>query len=316
MKKTFAKDEVIFKEGDFGDSFLEVVSGCVGIFANYKNNDEMKLAEVEPGHIFGEIALFDAFPRSATAVALEDTELNEVKADEVVDYFKGDTKKIAFISRELAGELKRLSDKYLDICNAISALYPESGDSKPGILDKIKKFANDYKNASKQNKVSAESIRETAKADHNEGFSKKVESFGKGDILFKEGEVGKCMYDIHAGSVAIYTGYGTDKERLLTKLDLNNFFGEIGMLGDVARTATAVIDEDGTVVENIYPDDFDELFEKNPVKIEMMIKHLAFRVRKLTAQYLEACGIAYEIATSGEVSDELKEKARKYHRQY
>ena len=71
--KYYRKGSVIFKEGAYELSMFSVVSGKVGIFADYKTRDEKVLAELGKGRIFGEMGLIEAKPRSATALALEDT---------------------------------------------------------------------------------------------------------------------------------------------------------------------------------------------------------------------------------------------------
>ena len=61
--------------------------------------------------------------------------------------------------------------------------------------------------------------------------------------------------------------------------------------------------------------DFAELFEKNPTKIEMIIRHLSFRIRRMTNEYTEATKLIYEAAQaelSKTVTEELKNKARTY----
>ena len=62
--------EVIFKEGDAADQLFVIKSGEVGIQSGNRT-----LAELSANHIFGEMALIDDAPRSATAVAVTDVEL-------------------------------------------------------------------------------------------------------------------------------------------------------------------------------------------------------------------------------------------------
>ena len=62
--------EVIFKEGDAADRLFVVKSGEVAIRSGNRT-----LAELSTNHIFGEMALIDDAPRSATAVARTDVEL-------------------------------------------------------------------------------------------------------------------------------------------------------------------------------------------------------------------------------------------------
>jgi CRP-like cAMP-binding protein len=62
--------EIIFKEGDAAEQLFVIKSGEVGI-----QSGNRMLAELSANHIFGEMALIDAAPRSATAVAMTDVEL-------------------------------------------------------------------------------------------------------------------------------------------------------------------------------------------------------------------------------------------------
>lgn len=66
----FAAGEVIFSAGDGGDCMYVVRSGTVTIEA-----DGLPVEQVGPGGIFGELALIDSAPRSATATATTTCEL-------------------------------------------------------------------------------------------------------------------------------------------------------------------------------------------------------------------------------------------------
>ena len=66
----FAAGDVIFAEGDPGDRFYVVREGTVTLSA-----DGRKLEDVGPGGIFGELALLDNAPRSATATAATDVDV-------------------------------------------------------------------------------------------------------------------------------------------------------------------------------------------------------------------------------------------------
>ena len=319
MNKTFSKGEVIFREGDNGESFFEVVKGRVGVYTGYGEATEQKLTEIGTGHIVGELALIDAFPRSATVVALEDSELTEVTIDEMRAYFEGSPDKIKFILGELGERLQRLTDDYTDACVTIRELYPVNEERKPTIADKIKKFVNAYNLMAKSKQPSAEFLREAERAVGKEGATKNVDKYSKGTIIFREGEPGKCMYDIHFGTIGIYTGYGTPQEKCLTTLYAGKFFGELALLSGATRTATAVALEEGTMLESIYMDDFEEIFKKNPTEIESIIKHVSFRIRRLTYEYVNACKMIYDAAEAelkNSVSDELKKKAQEYKENY
>lgn len=66
----FPAEKIIFKEGENGDKIYLVVEGVVEIWKSEGNELKgSRLARLKPGEIFGEMALFDKEPRSATAVA-------------------------------------------------------------------------------------------------------------------------------------------------------------------------------------------------------------------------------------------------------
>lgn len=70
----FKKDEIIFNEDDPGAALYILKEGSVSIYINYKSSPIL-LASIEPGMFFGELALFDETPRSATVVASKDSVL-------------------------------------------------------------------------------------------------------------------------------------------------------------------------------------------------------------------------------------------------
>src|SRR3954452_19719789 len=72
--RRFRRGEVLFHMGDPGDALFVVASGAVKISLPSEEGDEAILATVREGDFFGELALLDGAPRSATATALEPTE--------------------------------------------------------------------------------------------------------------------------------------------------------------------------------------------------------------------------------------------------
>lgn len=74
-KRTFRKGEIVFHEGDPGDTLHLIRSGKFGVKVTTQYADEAILAVLTAGDIFGELALLSpGAPRSATVVALEAAE--------------------------------------------------------------------------------------------------------------------------------------------------------------------------------------------------------------------------------------------------
>ena len=71
----------IFMRGDPGDSLCGVVTGRVRISSSGPGGKEVFLNIMEPGDAFGEIALLDGSPRTASATAMARTELMVIQRD-------------------------------------------------------------------------------------------------------------------------------------------------------------------------------------------------------------------------------------------
>jgi CRP/FNR family transcriptional regulator, cyclic AMP receptor protein len=65
----YAKGEIIFQQGDLATHLYIIVAGQVAITLLSPGGDEIVLAQLQPNEVFGELALLDRAPRSATATA-------------------------------------------------------------------------------------------------------------------------------------------------------------------------------------------------------------------------------------------------------
>lgn len=71
-QRTYGAGEIIFAKGEIGRRMFVILSGAVGILTGEDQRWETKL---NPGELFGEMALIDHAPRAATAMAIEETKL-------------------------------------------------------------------------------------------------------------------------------------------------------------------------------------------------------------------------------------------------
>jgi CRP/FNR family transcriptional regulator, cyclic AMP receptor protein len=69
----FKKGDAIFFEGDPGQTLYIVESGNVRIYLHTEDGQETSVNVCTSGDIFGELAVIDGLPRSASAIALEDS---------------------------------------------------------------------------------------------------------------------------------------------------------------------------------------------------------------------------------------------------
>lgn len=317
--KRFAKGDVIFREGDEGECFYQIIGGRIGVYANYEESGETLLAELTKGQFLGEMAVIEAYARSATAVALsDDAEAIEVPSGQMEEYFRSSPDMIMEIMRCLGDRVRVLTNDYAEVCAAIREMNPgEKSGRSEGLMQRLKKHAQFYSLHRKTaNQTSVEAARQEAFENLADGYARQVEEFPKGIVIFREGETGNCMYGVHFGKVGIYRDYATPSEKLLTEIFPNQFFGEMGMIGSEARSATAITLEDETTIETIEPTDLYDLFQQNPPKIHMIVSHLSGRLRRLTKDYLKACSLVYRLTKAEEgnetISLELKKEKDEY----
>lgn len=93
-----SRNEPVFRHGDDGDGLYLILSGAVRISRTVSGIGEEALAILKPGMYFGEMSIIDDdVPRSADAIAHEETALLRLPKDDLRD--------LMFVDRELAYEL-------------------------------------------------------------------------------------------------------------------------------------------------------------------------------------------------------------------
>lgn len=73
QRRTWAVGKTIFQRGDAGDHMLAITGGRVRLSLGSAQGKELMLRHLEAGDVLGELAVIDGLPRSADAVALEET---------------------------------------------------------------------------------------------------------------------------------------------------------------------------------------------------------------------------------------------------
>ena len=118
---TCSKDQVIFRQGEFGSAMYDVLSGEIGIYTDYQGADEKQIAVIKAGEVLGEMGLIEVYPRSATAVVLTDgTVVIELKEDDLRAYLQDKPEKLLQVMRQLSSRIRETTEKYVDVCRAVS----------------------------------------------------------------------------------------------------------------------------------------------------------------------------------------------------
>jgi CRP/FNR family cyclic AMP-dependent transcriptional regulator len=113
-------------------------------------------------------------------------------------------------------------------------------------------------------------------------FQRFGKEFKRGDSLFREGEPGREMYVLQAGRVAISKKV-RDVEKVLAVLGPGEFFGEMAIISNKPRNATAIVEEDARLLV-IDPRTFEAMIRGNSEIAVRMIKKLADRLSDADAQ--------------------------------
>ena len=291
-QKIFGKNEVVFREGEQGTCFYQIVKGTAGIYLHYGEPEQRKLAEMKSGQFVGEMAVIDAWPRSTTVVAENELHMIELTGNDLISYFNEQPDMIIKLMNQLGDRLRQLTDEYDEVKAFINE--KEAAGKKEGFLANLLKYkeirilSSKLVGATIEEQLSQKDYGDAAKA------AMPIKSYSKGEIIFREGDEGVYLYQILAGSVGIYSNYGQDDEVKLTTLYTNAFFGEMALVGKDTRSATAVVEEYDTVLEPIRAEDLAALFKTNPLKVDMILSHLSDRLRRLTVDYVKACADASE----------------------
>ena len=104
------KGQIIFNQGERGDHALLIEKGQVEIYHTKKNDQEVHLAVLGEGELFGEMALFDTNIRSAGARALSDCSLLIIRKDQLFERVNTSDKIVQLIIRILMRRLKQQNE--------------------------------------------------------------------------------------------------------------------------------------------------------------------------------------------------------------
>ncbi len=113
-------------------------------------------------------------------------------------------------------------------------------------------------------------------------FQKFGREFEAGTVLFREGEVGREMFVIQTGKVNISKKV-RDVEKVLATLGQGEFFGEMAIISNKPRTATATVADKAKLLV-LDPKTFEAMIRGNAEIAVRMIKKLAERLVEADAQ--------------------------------
>ncbi len=299
-RKEFQLNEVIFKEGVFEQWMYGICEGSVDIYSEYGTANEKKLTTLKKGQFFGEIGMIAVIPRTAAAVAAEDhVVLEQIGNDDLKDYLREHPENLQPIMSSVSKRIRDLTEDMSGITQMINALLGdnESENTASGWLaDSIKKLLGKMKAKNTSEREFAVMYKRQQALS---GKASPVVHYAADDVIFHADEEADCMYEIIDGCVGIYSDYRTNDAKLLTRLYAEAVFGEMGVLDDMPRSATAVCLTDCTVLV-VKADRFMQFFQDKPAKVLDILQQMCIRLRDLTKTYMQVCESLEEILSPKE----------------
>jgi CRP/FNR family cyclic AMP-dependent transcriptional regulator len=103
---TCPKGEFFFREGDQAQSVYILETGRVAVLKHWQERDYL-LKHLEPGACFGEMALMDMYPRSASVRAETDSSACKISSAALLDLYQHDLEQFTLLQMNLGREVSR-----------------------------------------------------------------------------------------------------------------------------------------------------------------------------------------------------------------
>ena len=107
--ESFRRGALIISDGDPADALYVVINGRVKVFLGSDDGKEVVLTILGPGESFGEIALLDEEPRSASVAAMEKTTVLVIRRDRFLELLRENSDLSWAMIRSLSHLVRRLT---------------------------------------------------------------------------------------------------------------------------------------------------------------------------------------------------------------
>ncbi len=114
-ERTYAPDNLIYSVGDPGGVLYVVVDGKVGIEHEKRGGSVARLATLGSNSYFGEMDLFDDHPRSTSAVAVEATDVLELRREPLVELSRQYPDMSLELIKVLSARLREANDRIVEL---------------------------------------------------------------------------------------------------------------------------------------------------------------------------------------------------------
>ena len=114
-RRTFGPDTVVFFEGDRSDSLYVILSGSTKVYQTSDDGKEKILRTFGKGEIFGEFAMLDGHPRSASVATLEPTEMLAISHGDFRSFVESHPEALWKVTEALCERIRNMSDEMVNV---------------------------------------------------------------------------------------------------------------------------------------------------------------------------------------------------------
>ena len=110
VTRSFKKNTIIINEGDEASTFFIIITGAIKVFLSNEEGKEIIINAQGPGDHFGELALLDGAPRSASVITTEKSTIGVISKEDFHNVLSRNTELALNLIRELTRRVRFLSD--------------------------------------------------------------------------------------------------------------------------------------------------------------------------------------------------------------
>lgn len=318
----FRKDSYILVEGkNDSDKFYIIKTGNVKCFKmNDPNNISTKT--LGPGDFVGVIPCMSGHSQIENVVALTDVTCISVRKDQYSELIEKNTSVALKIIRTFAHRVRSMNEQLTQLAlNSISIDSPEHIFDVAEYYDRVRRtdiaaYAyNSYLRECPQGLKAFEAasrlnmLRSSVVAQPFTAHSELVRSYKKDTMIFSESQSGSDMFIIQDGVVSI-SKVVDGNEVTLAMLKRGDMFGEMALLENKPRSASAIAHEDCRLMV-VNRQNFDQMVGTQPQLISRLTTMLSERLWSMYRHLDNACLRDYQHKMIDMLALQL-EKNRKY----
>ncbi|MDH3888376.1 MAG: Crp/Fnr family transcriptional regulator [Gammaproteobacteria bacterium] len=139
VTRSFQKNTIIINEGDEANSFFIIIKGAVKVFLSNEEGKEIIINAQFAGDHFGELALLDDAPRSASVITTEKSTIGVIAKEDFHKVLAKNTDLSLNLIRELTRRVRLLSDNVrslalMDVYGRVAKILLDMAQEEDGIM--------------------------------------------------------------------------------------------------------------------------------------------------------------------------------------